>query len=198
MDSASIHRKTRRWRLLALQVDQLLLGRGHGHQGRSPGVDGPQAPGVQAPRLRLVAWVVKTVRGMRVWNRSVGEIPVFFGWVPGFWSHSQVVKPHVAYMFASCWLDWVNSPPLLEPVLVGIGMLTGGYDVWILTHGHLQPRPVFFLAKDGALGKEELPAVQWWKWARGFLKRKVVFQSKNYGSGLPQRESSLPKPCQLS
>ena len=28
------------------------------------------------------------------------------------------------------------SPPILEPILVGIGMFTGGM-IWILTHGHL-------------------------------------------------------------
>ena len=30
----------------------------------------------------------------------------------------------------------VNSPPILEPILVGIGMFTGG-TIWILTHGRL-------------------------------------------------------------
>ena len=30
----------------------------------------------------------------------------------------------------------VNSPPILEPILVGIGMFTGGTG--LLTHGHLE------------------------------------------------------------
>ena len=29
----------------------------------------------------------------------------------------------------------VGAPPILEPILVGIGMFTGG-TIWILTHGH--------------------------------------------------------------
>ena len=35
----------------------------------------------------------------------------------------------------------VNSPPILGPILVMIGMFTGG-TIWILTHGHLG-LPVF-------------------------------------------------------
>ena len=31
-------------------------------------------------------------------------------------------------------LGWVNSPPILEPILVGFGMFTGG-TIWISTHG---------------------------------------------------------------
>ena len=34
------------------------------------------------------------------------------------------------------WLGLVESPPILEPILVKIGMLTGG-TIWILTHGHV-------------------------------------------------------------
>ena len=32
----------------------------------------------------------------------------------------------------------VGAPPILEPILVGIGMFTGG----ILTHGHMMPMPL--------------------------------------------------------
>ena len=31
----------------------------------------------------------------------------------------------------------VAAPPILEPILVGIGMFTGG-TIWILTHGHFE------------------------------------------------------------
>ena len=34
------------------------------------------------------------------------------------------------------WGFSVNSPPILEPILVGIGMFTG-VTIWILAHGHL-------------------------------------------------------------
>ena len=30
----------------------------------------------------------------------------------------------------------VGAPPILESILVGIGMFTGG-TIWILTHGHI-------------------------------------------------------------
>ena len=33
----------------------------------------------------------------------------------------------------------VGAPPILEPILVGIGMFTGG-TIWTLTHGHLRQR----------------------------------------------------------
>ena len=36
---------------------------------------------------------------------------------------------------------YVNSPPILEPILVvRIGMFTGG-TIWILTHGRVRRRP---------------------------------------------------------
>ena len=35
-------------------------------------------------------------------------------------------------------LGLVNSPPSLEPILVGIGMFTGG-TIWILTHVGRRP-----------------------------------------------------------
>ena len=34
----------------------------------------------------------------------------------------------------SFWL--VGAPPILEPILVGIGMFTAG-TIWLLTHGHI-------------------------------------------------------------
>ena len=30
----------------------------------------------------------------------------------------------------------VGAPPILEPILVGVGMFTGG-TIWLLTHGHI-------------------------------------------------------------
>ena len=33
-------------------------------------------------------------------------------------------------------LGYVGAPPILKPILVGIGMFTGG-AIWILTHGHM-------------------------------------------------------------
>ena len=30
----------------------------------------------------------------------------------------------------------VGAPPILEPILLGIGMFTGGM-IWTLTHGHI-------------------------------------------------------------
>ena len=32
-----------------------------------------------------------------------------------------------------------GAPPVLEPILVGIGMFTGG-TIWILTHGYMTKR----------------------------------------------------------
>ena len=34
----------------------------------------------------------------------------------------------------------VGAPPILEPILVGIGMFTGG-TIWILTHGQIGLEP---------------------------------------------------------
>ena len=39
----------------------------------------------------------------------------------------------------------MNSPPILEPILVGIGMFTGGTGYGLLTHGHEVPWLVFGL-----------------------------------------------------
>ena len=32
-----------------------------------------------------------------------------------------------------------GAPPILEPILVGIGMFAGG-TIWILTHGQMTPK----------------------------------------------------------
>ena len=51
-----------------------------------------------------------------------------------------------------CWLGLVNSPPSLEPILVEIGMFTGG-TIWVLTHGHLakyQRQELFQPLRGGA------------------------------------------------
>ena len=37
----------------------------------------------------------------------------------------------------------VGAPPILEPILVGIGMFAGGYE--ILTHGHMSSCTACFL-----------------------------------------------------
>ena len=52
-------------------------------------------------------------------------------------------------------LGYVNSPPILEPIAVGIGMFTG----WILTHGHISTgRAVHFekhsSAREGGCSKQ--------------------------------------------
>ena len=31
----------------------------------------------------------------------------------------------------------VGAPPIVEPILVGIGMFTEGTEFWVLTHGHI-------------------------------------------------------------
>ena len=33
----------------------------------------------------------------------------------------------------------VNLPPMFGPILVGIGLLTGG-TIWVLTHGHFSQK----------------------------------------------------------
>ena len=45
-----------------------------------------------------------------------------------------VVKTNGMYHFG------VGAPPILEPILVGIAILTGG-TIWFLTHGHIMGLP---------------------------------------------------------
>ena len=37
------------------------------------------------------------------------------------------------------WLGLVNSPPIVGPILVGIGMFIGG-TIWVLTHGNSEQK----------------------------------------------------------
>ena len=69
------------------------------------------------------------------------------------WVRVEVVGPHKGwcpYPFGKKnkpiwqWLSkpmgshfGVGAPPILEPILVGIGMFAGGTEFWILTHGHI-------------------------------------------------------------
>ena len=44
----------------------------------------------------------------------------------------------------------VGAPPIVEPILVGIEMFTGG-TIWILTHGHLSAVYQWYCKVQGVL-----------------------------------------------
>ena len=59
---------------------------------------------------------------------------------------------------------WDGAPPILEPILVGIGIFTGG-TIWVVTHGHFAGGAAFFaaslrLSQPGRVGKDILQAVR--------------------------------------
>ena len=63
--------------------------------------------------------------------------------VSGFSGLEKVTKPPVLHR-CGCGskpmgFHFVGAPPILEPILVGIGMFSGG-AIWILTHGHVDLR----------------------------------------------------------
>ena len=72
-------------------------------------VKGQPTEAHQAQKI-VVPWVSSSVRG---------TILAMWLWLS---------KPMGAFF-------WVGAPPILEPILVGIGMFTGRYG--ILTHGHV-------------------------------------------------------------
>ena len=77
--------------------------------------------------LSLYPWSHQTLRrlfGRFSWSLRKGRIRRRDGFV---YDPSQ----HQWYHFG------VGAPPILEPMLVGIGMFTGG-TIWVLSHSHIQ------------------------------------------------------------
>ena len=73
-----------------------------------------------------------------------------------------------------CYHFGAGAPPILEPILVGIGMFTGG-TIWILTHGQFNlGRLHHGLFDDGHLwASDELRRPRWTKRAGGTPRRKI-------------------------
>ena len=101
----------------------------------------------------------------------------------GKWAGRRRLDRCEAHGFG-CQNQWyhfgVGAPPILKPILVGIGMFTGG-TIWILTHGHMETTRPGVLAGFGSFGGwQRRPALEDLKVACKLYKGNYVLGSPGW------------------
>ena len=127
------------------RISQLGMGRAPKNPSRRAGKEGRDWRGYRSSCVSPAAWV------WRLDEPTGPNDPIKFpvdrlqrsnrgGWglnSPSAKMSEKEDKPlHLYGRGSAPTVPFRGAPPILEPILVGIGMFTGG-TIWILTHGHI-------------------------------------------------------------